>query len=164
MSYRDVESLVDGASKTNQIIAVRQSPIEENDEPWMRLPSGKRRFKVDISELPVALDTVLANRLYIKSEVGPSVLFNQLKHLAAFQNPEFYKKQKMRFSTHATPRVICCAEIIDGYLSLPRGCLGDVKALLDEYGVRLNISDKRFMGREVNFVFNGMLTEEQNKH
>lgn len=163
MSYRDVEAVVDDASKTGQIIAVRQSPIEENDGPWMRLPSGKRRFKVDISELPEVLDAVLANRLYIKLGKGPSVLFNQLKHLAAFQNPEFYRKQKMRFSTHATPRVICCAEIIDGYLSLPRGCLDDVKALLDEYGVRLNIDDKRFVGREANFVFTGVLTLEQEK-
>ncbi len=163
MSYRDVETAVDEASKTGQIIAVRQSPVEENDQPWMRLPSGKRRFKINISELPKALDAVLANRLYIKTGEGPSVLFNQLKHLAAFQNPEFYKKQKMRFSTHATPRVICCAEIIDDYLSLPRGCLDDVKVLLDEYGVRLNIDDKCFVGREANFVFNGTLTEEQDK-
>ncbi|MFH0771799.1 MAG: DEAD/DEAH box helicase family protein [Candidatus Omnitrophota bacterium] len=163
MSFRDVEALVDEASKTGQIIAVRQSPVEENDKPWMRLPSGKRRFKVDISELPEALDAVLANRLYIKIGEGPSVLFNQLKHLAAFQNPEFYRKQKMRFSTHATPRVICCAEIIDGYLSLPRGCLDDVKVLLGEYGVRLNINDKRFIGRKANFVFNGVLTLEQEK-
>jgi len=163
MSFRDVGALVDEASKTGQIIAVRQSPVEENDEPWMRLPSGKRRFKVDINELPEVLDAVLANRLYIKIEKGPSVLFNQLKHLAAFQNPEFYRKQKMRFSTHATPRVICCAEIIDGYLSLPRGCLNDVKALLSEYGVRLNVNDKRFAGRKANFIFSGTLTDEQKK-
>lgn len=163
MSFRAVEALVDEALKIGQIIAVRQSPVEENDEPWMRLPSGKRRFKVDISELPEALDAVLANRLYIKLGEGPSVLFNQLKHLAAFQNPEFYRKQKMRFSTHATPRVICCAEIMDGYLSLPRGCLDDVEALLGEYGVRLNINDKRFIGQKANFVFNGVLTLEQKK-
>ncbi|MBF0595346.1 MAG: hypothetical protein HQL22_10315 [Candidatus Omnitrophica bacterium] len=161
MSYRDVESFVDEAARNGQVIAARHSPVEENDEPWMRLSSGKRRFKVDISELPKALDVILANRIYIKTGTGPSVLFNQLKHLAAFQNPEFYKKQKMRFSTHATPRVICCAEIIDGYLSLPRGCLEDANALLDEYGVKMNIEDKRFPGREEDFVFGGTLNDEQ---
>jgi superfamily II DNA or RNA helicase len=107
------------------------------------------------------LNAVLANRIYIKTGTGPSVLFNQIKHLAAFQNPEFYKKQKMRFSTHATPRVICCAEIVDDYLSLPRGCLDDLKGLLDEYGVKLNIDDKRFAGRGVDFTFNGVLNDEQ---
>lgn len=161
MSYRDADIFVDEASRNGQVIAARHSPVEENDEPWMRLPSGKRRFKVDISELPKFLDVVLVNRIYIKTGTGPSVLFNQLKHLAAFQNPEFYKKQKMRFSTHATPRVICCAEIVDGYLSLPRGCLEDAKALLGEYGVKMNIEDKRFSGREVDFVFDGRLNEEQ---
>jgi len=161
MSYRDAEIFIEEASRAGQIIAVRQSPVEENDEPWMRLPSGKRRFKVDIKELPEALDVILANRIYIKTETGPSVLFNQLKHLAAFQNPEFYKKQKMRFSTHATPRVICCAEIVDGYLSLPRGCLDDMKALLEEYNVRMNVEDKRIAGKEVDFIFDGKLNEEQ---
>jgi superfamily II DNA or RNA helicase len=161
MSYREVESIVDEALRTGQVIAARHSPVEEDDEPWMRLPSGKRRFKVDIKELPKALDVVLSNRIYIKTGAGPSVLFNQLKHLAAFQNPEFYKKQKMRFSTHATPRVICCAEIMDGYLSLPRGCLDDTKALLDEYGVRINVEDKRILGKKIDFVFDGTLNEEQ---
>ena len=161
MSYRDVEAFIEEASRAGQIIAVRQSPVEENDEPWMRLPSGKRRFKVDIKELPEALDVVLANRIYIKTGTGPSVLFNQLKHLAAFQNPEFYKKQKMRFSTHATPRVICCAEIADGYLSLPRGCLDDMKVLLEEYSVRMNVEDKRVIGKKVDFIFDGTLNEEQ---
>ena len=161
MSYRDVEAFIEEASRAGQIIAVRQSPVEENDKPWMRLPSGKRRFKVDIKEPPEALDVVLANRIYIKTGTGPSVLFNQLKHLAAFQNPEFYKKQKMRFSTHATPRVICCAEIVDGYLSLPRGCLDDMKVLLEEYSVRMNVEDKRVTGKKVDFIFDGTLNEEQ---
>ena len=161
MSYRDVEAFIEEASRAGQIIAVRQSPVEENDKPWMRLPSGKRRFKVDIKEPPEALDVVLANRIYIKTGTGPSVLFNQLKHLAAFQNPEFYKKQKMRFSTHATPRVISCAEIVDGYLSLPRGCLDDMKVLLEEYSVRMNVEDKRVIGKKVDFIFDGTLNEEQ---
>ncbi|MBF0523132.1 MAG: hypothetical protein HQL24_08770 [Candidatus Omnitrophica bacterium] len=56
MSYRDVENFVDEASRNGQVIAVRHSPVEENDEPWLRLPSGKRRYKVSINELPEALD------------------------------------------------------------------------------------------------------------
>ena len=49
----------------------------------------------------------------------------------------------MRFSTHATPRVICCAELDSGYLSMPRGCLEDIWSLLKEYKVGLKITDKR---------------------
>lgn len=163
MSYQQVEVIAEQAVKTGQVVAARQSPVEEDDEPWMRLPSGKKRFKVDVKELPQSINAVLGNRIYIKTGQGPSVLYNQLKHLAAFQNPEFYKKQRMRFSTHATPRVICCAEIVDGYLALPRGCLEDAQALLKEYDIKLNIEDKRITGNEINFDFDGTLNEEQEK-
>ena len=161
MSYKEVEAKSGQAVKTGQDIAARQSPIEENDEPWMRLPSGKKRFKVDVNDLPKSMNAVLANRIYIKIGQGPSVLYNQLKHLAAFQNPEFYKKQRMRFSTYDTPRVICCAQIVDGYLALPRGCLEDAQALLKEYGIKLNIEDKRITGNEINFDFDGTLGVQQ---
>lgn len=163
MSYQQVEEIAEQAVKTGQVVAARSSPVEADDEPWMRLPSGKKRFKIDVKELPKVIDAVLGNRIYIKTAQGPSVLYNQLKHLAAFQNPEFYKKQRMRFSTHATPRVICCAEIVDGYLALPRGCLEDAKALLKEYDIKLNIEDKRITGSETNFLFDGTLNEEQEK-
>ena len=47
----------------------------------------------------------------IEAQEGlPPALLNQIKRLAAFQNPAFYKKQAMRLSTALTPRVISCAE------------------------------------------------------
>ena len=161
MSYKEVESMGEQAVKKDQVIAARPSPVEENDEPWMRLPSGKKRFKVDVKDMPQSIEVVLANRIYIKIGQGSPVLYNQLKHLAAFQNPEFYKKQRMRFSTYDTPRVICCAEIVDGYLSLPRGCLEDAQALLKEYDIKLNMEDKRITGNETNFDFDGTLSLQQ---
>jgi superfamily II DNA or RNA helicase len=163
MPLEDVQVIVDEGMKNGRIIDVRQSPVDENDESWMRLPSGKRRFKVEITDVPRQIEAVLANRLYIKTDKSPSVLLNQLKHLAAFQNPEFYKKQKMRFSTHATPRVICCAEVTDGYLSLPRGCLEDAETLLKEYGAELKVQDKRAAGERADFRFKGSLSEEQTR-
>jgi superfamily II DNA or RNA helicase len=89
------------------------------------------------------------------------VLLNQIKQLAAFQNPEFYKRQNMRLSTFLTPRVICCSEIRDGYLSIPRGCLQDVSSLLNEYGIKLDMKDERTMGRKAKFKFYGELDKEQ---
>lgn len=161
MTYHEIQAIADKGMRIGQIIAARQSPTDENDEPWMRLPSGKKRIKAEIRDLPGSLEAVLSNRIYIKTEGISSGLLNQLKHLAAFQNPEFYRKQKMRFSTHATPRVICCSEIIDAYLSLPRGCLHDVETLLKEYGVKLTLNDKRVEGQRAEFAFHGQFTAEQ---
>ena len=103
----------------------------------------------------------VANRVYIKTDILPSVLLNQLKRLAAFQNPEFYRRQSLRLSTSLTPRVICCSEIMDGYLSLPRGCLDDICCVLNEYGIKAEIKDKRVLGITKRFRFHGKLAKEQ---
>lgn len=162
ISFARVREIVDQAVANRSIIDVRfSSTEEEKEEPWLRLPSGKKRFKTKINNLPKRIKAVLSNRIFIKTDQAPAVLLNKLKHLAAFQNPEFYKKQKMRFSTYDTPRVICCAELDNGYMSLPRGCLGDMKALLNEYDVDLSIEDKRNSGKPVNYDFQGVLNKEQ---
>jgi hypothetical protein len=104
---------------------------------------------------------VVANRLYIKTDKIPSVLLNQIKQLGAFQNPEFYRKQNMRLSTFLSPRIICCSEILDGYLSIPIGCLEDVTCLMEEYGIKVDIRDERIEGQRVKSTFYGTLTKEQ---
>jgi len=161
MALGDVERFSKEASRTGQIVGVRMSPISEKDPPWMRLPSGKRRYKSIIKDLPERVELVIANRIYIKTSGLPSVLLNQLKQLAAFQNPEFYKRQNMRLSTFLTPRVISCSEILDDYLSIPRGCFEDVIYLLDEYGIKVDLKDERTTGRKAKFKFYGELNKEQ---
>ena len=52
------------------------------------------------------MSAVLAQQIFVEKAGVPSVLLNQIKRLAAFQNPEFYKKQRMRLSTALTPRVM----------------------------------------------------------
>ncbi|MFA5162117.1 MAG: hypothetical protein WC421_07710, partial [Elusimicrobiales bacterium] len=122
------------------------------------MPTGKSSPVVKIDNPPDSIEAVLANRIYIKTGQCPSVLLNRIKRLAAFQNPEFYKKQKMRFSTHATPRVICCSEIVDDYLSLPRGCLDDLRTVLKAYHIGLKLKDERSSGEVTDFTFHGKLT------
>ena len=79
--------------------------------------------------------------------------------MAAFQNPEFYKKQKMRLSTHSTPRVIACFDELPEPVALPRGCLDALQALLVEHGISLVIDDKRQSGALTDFTFLGTLTD-----
>lgn len=161
MPLSEVENISQEASKNGQVIGVRMSPLDENDPPWLKLPSGKIRYKPVLMGLPEKVELVIANRIYLKVGSLPSVMLNQIKRLAAFQNPEFYKRQSMRLSTSFTPRVICCSEITDSYLSLPRGCLKDLVFLLDEYGVKIDLKDERIPGHQTNFEFQGSLNKEQ---
>jgi hypothetical protein len=64
---------------------------------------------------------VLAQRLFLEKAGLPSPLLNQIKRLAAFQNPAFYAKQRMRLSTALTPRIVACAEELPRHMALPRG-------------------------------------------
>lgn len=155
------QRLANNAAAEGKVIGVRMSPIEETDPPWLRLPSGKKRYLPVIGSLPNSIELVVANRIYIRTDALPSVLLNQLKRLAAFQNPEFYRRQSLRLSTSLTPRVISCSEIMDGYLSLPRGCLDDICCLLSEYGIKTNIRDERVIGTTKRFRFHGKLIKEQ---
>lgn len=161
LSRGETEALAAELEKTGGRIPARWAPLDEEDEPWTRPPSGKRRFNVNVSELPPSIEVVLSNRVFIKTEKLPSALVNQLKHLAAFHNPDFYKKQKMRFSTHDTPRIICCSGLDGGWLSMPRGCLEDIRTVLSDYGIKLNFDDKRFSGRQEEHAFLGTLNPLQ---
>jgi superfamily II DNA or RNA helicase len=161
ISRSETEALVGELEKTGGKIPARWSPLDEEDEPWARPPSGKKRFNVEAKDLPAEIEAVLSNRVYLKTEKLPSALINQLKHLAAFHNPDFYKKQKQRFSTHATPRIICCAELDSGWLSMPRGCLDDLRTTLSDYGIKLNLEDKRVPGTKLENNFLGTLNTPQ---
>ena len=104
---------------------------------------------------------MLAQRLFVDKTDLPSPLLNQIKRLAAFQNPEFYKKQSMRLSTALTPRVISCAEEFSKHIALPRGCRDELAALLEQYGSTLAIDDQRHPGQPLDVQFNGKLTAIQ---
>ncbi len=158
------EAIAREATRTGQVVGVRFAEVVDDEEavaPWMRLPSGRTPTKRITTSLPSKAKAVLGQRLFIEKAGLPSPLLNQLKRLAAFQNPEFYKKQKMRLSTALTPRVICCAEELPHFMALPRGCVPETEQLLAEHGVKLAIEDQRHGGTTLEFKFNGELTEIQ---
>jgi Type III restriction enzyme, res subunit len=105
--------------------------------------------------------SLLAQRLFVETAGLASPHLNQIKRLAAFQNPEFYKKQRLRLSTALTPRVIACAEDLPDHVALPRGCRDDVEALLRGPGVRLTVEDRRQTGEPLKLRFEGTLTPVQ---
>lgn len=98
--------------------------------------------------------------LHRESRSAPALL-NQLKRIAAFQNPEFYKKQRMRLSTATTPRVISCSEDMALHIVLPRNCVTDVGQLLAEHGITFFVDDQRQVGSPLSLRFNGELTAVQ---
>ncbi|MBX3198953.1 MAG: DEAD/DEAH box helicase [Labilithrix sp.] len=159
-----VERIADEATRSGRIVGVRiAEPSDEEDEaaPWTRPPSGVPRVRRVPGPMPARMSVVLSQRLFVAKEGAPSALLNQIKRLAAFQNPEFYKKQSMRLSTAMTPRVIACAEELPKYVALPRGCKANLEELLRAHGVGLDLVDERVAGAPLDLRFQGKLTAVQ---
>jgi superfamily II DNA or RNA helicase len=136
---------------------------EEPEAPWKLLPSRRPKVAPIAEPIPGEVRAILAQRLFVEKARLPSALLNQIKRLAAFQNPEFYQRQKARLSTALTPRVIGCAEELAQHIALPRGCADDLDALLRAHRSILRLEDQRVDGRPVDVRFDGRLTTVQNE-
>lgn len=115
------------------------------------------------AEYPERIRIVLDRAIQIPTLLLPSALTAEIKILGAFANPEFYQKQRLRLSTHNTPRVISCAEITETGISLPRGCLDALRELLASHGIGLDVNDSRNDGAESDIRFLGTLTQDQSR-
>lgn len=158
----EVETIVEKAAYRGGVLGVKYISIDENEvEPWLYSPSG-RKPEITIKEpLPGQIELVLDNQIYIEKDVLPPSLKNRLIRLAAFQNPEFYKAQAMRFPTFDKPRIIHCCEDFPKYIGLPIGCLEDVLEVLNSLQIKNKIRDERFLGKTLDVKFKGTLRPEQ---
>jgi hypothetical protein len=116
---------------------------QEEHEPWRRPASTPSKLP---GVMPKSITLTLANLIYFEKDQLPQPLANRLIRLAAFQNPEFYRAQAMRFPVWDKPRVIGCAENFPRHIALPRGCLDAVLALLRQNGVQADLRDERLDG------------------
>ncbi len=130
-------------------------------KPWEQ---GIPVARTKIENCPDRLKIVLANQVFIPVNTLPSELLAYLKRQASFANPVFFKKQAMRFSTHGIPRYISLARIEQGYLVVPRGCLDEIRRLLAEQNIPVEIDDKRESGNHLKSIrFSGELRGDQKR-
>jgi len=162
MSFAEVQSVVNKAANRGGALGVRFVSTDEDDiSPWLFSPSGRKPEVKIVGSLPDSIELVLANQIYVSKEGLLPVLKNKLIRLAAFQNPEFYKAQAMRFPTFDKPRIVHCCEDFPKHIGLPRGCLEDTTELLHSLRIETRIIDERFVGDRVNTEFTGTLRPEQ---
>ena len=162
MSRNEIEGIVQDAESKGRVVGVRLALADEDDTaPWTMPPSRRRREPPITGPIPESLEMVLGNEIYIAKEPLSPSLRNRLLRVAAFQNPEFYKAQAMRLPTYGKPRVIACAEDHAAHVSLPRGCLEDIQALLSDLKIKSVILDERCAGQPLGATFRGELRPEQ---
>ncbi len=79
------------------MLGVRLPDVGEETEtaPWMRPPSRVTPLVRTTEPVPDRVRAVLAQRLFVEKAGLPSALLNQVKRLAAFQNPEVLQKTEL---------------------------------------------------------------------
>lgn len=155
--------------------------FEEYEDQWQYLSSIKKisknnilqivsnnseeksmvKVNVEITNLPEEITIELNQGIVIPKDLLPSRVLKELQKLATFGNPEFFKAQAKRFSTHRIPRVIDCTKIEDNSLLLPRGLLEKVKEVFAKYNISLKILNNQFVGKSIDVNFYGKLTIQQ---
>jgi hypothetical protein len=132
---------------------------DEDAAPWKRPPS---EGAITAHRWPLPDECRRCSRRALRRSLVTSRC-SAVKRIAAFENPEFYKKQCMRLSTALTSRVISCAEDLPQYFALPRGCRTDLEELLYGLGVALDVVDERGSGEPLALTFLGTLTPVQDQ-
>ncbi|MEZ5260720.1 MAG: DEAD/DEAH box helicase family protein [Acidimicrobiales bacterium] len=107
----------------------------------------------------------------VRAELGAGVSFDriglpawlvaELKHAASLPNGRFFEKQRLRFSTWDTPRVIRSYRESLDRLEIPRGLLERARGIVEGAGAALELSDRRVIVEPFTFRFDGTLRAEQ---
>lgn len=152
------------------VLGILSADINENDAESMETDVTKRKSKekpwekkrrFHRSDVEGTLDITFANQIFIEVSHVKSRMQNQIRRLAAFSNPEFYKNQAMGFSVKGTPRIISCCSDVDDYICIPRGCEKKLIQELENADIEYVINDCRNEGRRIKVNFVGKLYPEQ---
>ena len=135
-------------------VAVANKTTRHSQRPRKRLPLTPRDFP---SSLPIAQ----ADMLYIPEKSLSPAAQMEIRGLATFANPEFFRAQSMHQSVFGKPRLIDLSELRDDCVAIPRGCKAQLEQLLQEVGICAHYSDERKSGSPIEMTFKGTLRPEQ---
>lgn len=89
-------------------------------------------------------------------------LQNQIRSMAAFDNPVFYKNKRLGYFNYYNFSAVYMGKDTEGYICIPRGLRDNLLASCKEADVEYDISDYREKGRPIRVSFNGDLKMRQN--
>lgn len=129
---------------------------EKETKPWKK---GKIAFRKE--DVSATVEIVIADKVYISTKSMKPRMQNALRRMAAFSNPDFYKKSAMGFSTKGIPRIIFCGYDEAGYICIPRALLESIVDRFQEADIPITLTDHRTVGNALDVTFNGALYDEQ---
>ena len=127
----------------------------DDEKPWNQAPSFNASDVLGIMEI------TLANAIYVKKTNLRPRIQNQIRRMARYRNPVFFKNQAMGLSNYETTRWIYLGTDEGDYLSIPRGLADELFENLEKAEIGFQVSDEREKGTEIQVNFTGNLRAEQ---
>ena len=156
----DVNSLLSAFMSPQRSLLPQYENIELQDAEGLL---GSSKFRVGKNCYTGTLSIEIGSRVRIPIGQLPSNLISAFRRTAIFANPEFFRRQRMRFSTWDTPRYVCCDELVGDTLVLPRGVLDECLEVARIADSDLKVTDSRPERKQVGVHFTGQLSKEQTK-
>lgn len=132
--------------------------VLESEELTLDLTHAALHSGMLAGELTIRIDS----KIHIPRTIPVPVLA-ALKRLAAFANPVFHEKLRLRFPTFDVPRFLFAGEWHPDRLVLPRGVMESCLRILEQVGAAVTIQDQREQGARCRWKFQGELRPEQEK-
>ena len=125
-------------------------------KPW------KKKEGFVKSDVVGKMHIVLGDGVYVDTLNLMPRLQNQIRSMAAFDNPVFYKNRRLGYSNDYNFSAVYMGKDQDGYICIPRGLRDDLLSSCKEAGIEYDILDYREKGRPIRVSFHGDLKTQQN--
>lgn len=129
--------------------------MNNRPKPW------KKKCEFVKADVVGKLHMVLSNGGYIDTLNLMPRIQNQIRSLAAFDNPEFYKNKRLGYSNYYNFSSVYLGKDVDGYIQIPRGLKEQIIEECKKSGIAVDISDQREKGRPIRVSFKGDLRTQQ---
>ena len=124
-------------------------------KPWKKIEGFVK------SDVVGKIHIVLGNGVYVDTLNLMPRLQNQIRSMAAFDNPVFYKNKRLGYSNYHNFSAVYMGKDMDGYICIPRGLRDNLLTSCKEAGIEYEIVDHREKGRPIRVSFNGDLKTQQ---
>ena len=156
LSLEEIEAFMQRwKAEISEKTGIASADVTDRPKPWKK---NKSFSKADVVG---KLHIVLADGVYVDTLNLMPRIQNQIRSLAAFDNPVFYKNKRLGYSNYYNFSAIYMGKDVDGYICIPRGLRDTLISLCKEAGIEYDVADHREKGRPIRVSFNGDLRTGQ---
>lgn len=157
LSLEDIENYM----KKWQTELVEKKGIQALDASQSRPKPWKKKDGFIKSDVVGKMHIVFGDGIYVDALNLMPRLQNQIRSMAAFDNPIFYKNKRLGYSNYYNFSAIYMGKDLDGYIRIPRGLRDELLATCKEAGIEYELIDHREKGRPIRVSFKGDLKPQQ---